>query len=184
MDSSIWNKPFTPLSFSRRVEYDAGSSCDGLVNLTPHPLAVDFEDERDAKCGLSFNALTLPSHGVARVESERVVGIDLRSADSIALWVPDCLVPVSVQAYRYGATVKVTLAAGEEVEIGKTPYFAPVEPAPEGLWQRAQGPRIYFVVSLLTGVVLRGHPNLLVPGPEIRDGEGRIIGCRNLRRVV
>lgn len=165
---AVWHGGFTPFSTSGAVEWDAGFSCDVLVNLTPHPVTVDFGSQQK---------ITIPSHGKARLETEEVPTERAELAD----WVPDCLVPVSAPAVRYGR-VDGDLPSALPDGLHYTVPFAQAAP---GLFQRREGPRVWFVVSTLTALALRGQrKDVLAPGPEIRDTDGRIVACRGLVRVL
>lgn len=47
----------------------------------------------------------------------------------------------------------------------------------------APKPGVYLVVSLLTAQAAPDRPDLLVPVGQVRDGQGRIVGCRGLGRL-
>ncbi len=51
----------------------------------------------------------------------------------------------------------------------------------EGLPQPEAGTR--YVVSRLVAEACRDRRDLLIPGPGIRDDQGRIVGCRGLARI-
>lgn len=57
-----------------------------------------------------------------------------------------------------------------------------VEGLPEQEGRDAFHPDTYYVVSLITGLMMAssGRTDLLTPGPEIRDDKGVIIGCKGL----
>lgn len=158
----IWELDYTGLSPSGAVELDMGDCCDAVVNLTPHPLNIDFSSFR----------LHVPVHGKppARVEAKEAPEQRVR----LCLWVPDCLVGHHAPAYEYSSAVIGLPPAPPDGEFYRSVMF-----------RAGQSPRIWFVVSLLTALALRGtRHDILVPGEEVRDYDGRIIGCKGLRRVV
>ena len=42
---------------------------------------------------------------------------------------------------------------------------------------------VYYVVSRITAEAVRDRRDLLIPGKQIRDENGRIIGCETLSRL-
>lgn len=44
-------------------------------------------------------------------------------------------------------------------------------------------PEVYLVVSRLVAAACPERKDLLIPGPLVRDDEGRVIGCRGLSRL-
>lgn len=204
--TTLYHGPYTPISASGRVEWDAGQPCDVLVNLTPHPLVVvglpgpederaraalaradQLRRERPGKYGpvktiagtdvQSGGALVVPSHGAIRLRETP----QLSGAVNLTGWVPDCLAGYEATPVAYSepeGDLPPALAGGEQ-------YRLPLEPAAPGLWPRTQGAPVWFVVSLLTAVALADQRrDVLTTGPELRDESGRILGCVGLRRVV
>ena len=47
----------------------------------------------------------------------------------------------------------------------------------------APHPGVVYVVPSTTALALIGRKDIFVPGAPIRDGTGRIIGCRGLHRI-
>lgn len=68
-----------------------------------------------------------------------------------------------------------TVDAGEldGIRLTRTEYGNP-----EGLPEEADG--VYYIVSAMVKSALPGRPDLLVSAEQVRDSEGRIIGCRSL----
>lgn len=68
-----------------------------------------------------------------------------------------------------------TVDAGEldGIRLSKTEYGNP-----EGLPEMAND--VYYIVSAMVKNALPGRSDLLVPAEQVRDSEGRIIGCRSL----
>ena len=52
-----------------------------------------------------------------------------------------------------------------------------VEGLPESL------PGAFYIVSRLVASAASGRDDLLVPGPLVRDDQGRVIGCKGLSRL-
>lgn len=52
-----------------------------------------------------------------------------------------------------------------------------VEGLPESL------PGAFYIVSRLVASAATGRDDLLVPGPLVRDDQGRVIGCKGLSRL-
>ena len=52
-----------------------------------------------------------------------------------------------------------------------------VEGLPESL------PGAFYVVSRLVASAASGRDDLLVPGPLVRDDQGRVVGCKGLSRL-
>lgn len=50
----------------------------------------------------------------------------------------------------------------------------------EGLPPEKEG--VYYIVSRIVANAASSRTDLLVPGQQVRDEEGRIIGCRSLSR--
>lgn len=78
--------------------------------------------------------------------------------------------------------------------------FGAVDGLPEPRWTAAEGsgygtrnagpgrrPAVYYVVSMVVALVARAQgralDDLLVPGQQVRDVHGRVIGCRSLARA-
>lgn len=68
-----------------------------------------------------------------------------------------------------------TVDAGEldGIRLTRTEYGNP-----EGLPEMAND--VYYIVSAMVKNALPGRSDLLVPAEQVRDSEGRIIGCRSL----
>lgn len=52
--------------------------------------------------------------------------------------------------------------------------FGPVEGLPDGV------PGLVFIVSALVRAAMPGRRDLASPGDQVRDADGRVVGCRNL----
>lgn len=134
-----------------------------FVNLTPHPLTV--------RLGEGYEKTLPPSGQVARVvehESGQHEGLflDLYDLDYCGGDTPGPAVP--------------QVAFGPEVE--GLPPAVPLEN------EHGERVRVYYVVSLLTALMLRAagkmRPDILIPGKEVRDAQGRIVACQGLRRLA
>jgi hypothetical protein len=64
--------------------------------------------------------------------------------------------------------------------LTRTEYGAPVLVTPEGekpLPAPEEG--VWFIVSAMAKAALPGRQDLLVPAEQVRDDQGRVIGCRS-----
>ena len=83
--------------------------------------------------------------------------------------------PLRLKETRRGSR---TIAVGEvAVEIEEVSYAEPSTALPE--------PRegVLYFVSMLTALSLRDREDLVFPLSVVRDGDGRIIGCRSFGRI-
>jgi hypothetical protein len=64
---------------------------------------------------------------------------------------------------------------GDEIGVTRT-EFGQVE----GLPPREEG--VIFVVAGMTLAAIEDRPDVFAPGPLVRDGQGRVVGCRGLRQ--
>lgn len=86
-------------------------------------------------------------------------------------------IPPSGAIARVTSTTKVVdviTVEGVEVDVVET-VFGEVQ----GLPEYREG--VYIVVSALVRIA-SGRPDLLSPGEQTRDKEGRVTGCKNLTR--
>ena len=65
---------------------------------------------------------------------------------------------------------------GIEIDIMKKSFLEP-----EGLPEPKEG--TIFIVSALVAGAVKDRDDLVVPNDTIRDGEGRIVGCKNLAKI-
>jgi hypothetical protein len=134
-----------------------GNMPDAVVNLTPHPLVYQPEINGHAQT----DSITIPSHGVARIEEISEPGSPLCG------WVPDCTGAFPVKDVNFGRIVGLpepsTLAHGER--------------------------RVYFVVSLVTALALRAsgstRTDVLYPADQVRAPGGSVTSAfRTFGRVL
>jgi hypothetical protein len=86
---------------------------------------------------------------------------------------PSGIVPRARTTQR---TIGHVLVEGVEVPVAQTAYGEVYDmPEPQ--------PDTWLVVSLIVAQACPGRADLLIPGEAIRDGAGRIVGCRGLARV-
>ncbi|HEU4525355.1 MAG TPA: hypothetical protein VFR62_10040, partial [Gemmatimonadales bacterium] len=134
----------------------------------------------------------VPSHGAVRLV-EAPAGRE--GNRTLSLWVPDCLAPETITAIRYGeVTGDLPRDLGtEEYQGSRDPIRGCESLLPDAVpytgtrpahYYTPGGHRVWFVVSLLTAMALRGREDVVTRGPEVRTTEGRIVGCFGLRRVV
>ncbi len=128
-----------------------------LINLTPHSITIIGQTD-----------LVIPSVGIARVET---------SSEPV-----DNLFVCGRHVLVNGTTT------GQVVTNGRL--------TDDGEWVESQSgyctlPEFYkgnvaFIVSLAVAShpSIRGRKDVLVPGEQVRDSEGRVIGCRSLSRVL
>jgi hypothetical protein len=128
-----------------------------LINLTPHNITI-----------IGPTDLVIPSVGIARVQTSS------EPVDNIFVCGRHVLVN--------GTT------AGRVVTNGRL--------SDEGEWVESKDgdctlPEIYkgnvaFIVSLAVAShpSIRGRKDVLVPGEQVRDDDGRVVGCRSLSRVL
>jgi hypothetical protein len=150
-----------------------------IVNLTPH-------------------AITIPDLPVSGME-ERAdwtlapSGTIARAAETIISAPPIGDIPTSYM--RYGAAEGIpeptwSYPPNPCDEPGAVPEgssFCLVCGAQDGHHAPPRAPAVYYVVSTLAAEAARHSgrtlADLLVPGQQIRDEAGRIVGCRSLARV-
>lgn len=87
--------------------------------------------------------------------------IRLKAETKFVKWVEPYDAGIKITCTNYGDPIIVD-AAGNE---------SPLRPAIEG---------DYLIVSQLVKSALPDRPDLLVPAELVRDGSGRIIGCKSL----
>lgn len=139
-----------------------------FINYTPHDIHVVISPEY---------TLTIPRTGIeARAQEQR---IECPSLPPAGLEVPaDETRDVAIPTYRtaFGA---VTVG---EPGSGGAPFPDPWEKPETGHPQEGT----YYLVSLVTAQALaasgRRMHDILTPGEAVRDGQGRIVGCRALVR--
>lgn len=66
--------------------------------------------------------------------------------------------------------------------LGPVPLYTVAYGAPKGLPEPQ--PNTYYIVSLLVAQACPERNDLLVPGPSIRDEEGRVVGCTGLAKYT
>ena len=64
----------------------------------------------------------------------------------------------------------------DNIKITKQ-FFGDVTDLPE------QEDGVYLIVSRLVAVAYPNRSDLLVPGPLVRDGEGKVVGCNGLSKI-
>lgn len=64
----------------------------------------------------------------------------------------------------------------DNIKITKQ-FFGDVTDLPE------QEDGVYLIVSRLVATACPNRSDLLVPGPLIRDGEGKVVGCNGLSKL-
>jgi hypothetical protein len=87
----------------------------------------------------------------------------------------------------------VTPSADLELDIGQIATcrvkYGAVEGLPPSDWTRGEDgwSGTYYVVSAMTASAVRAsgdfRDDLLCPGEVVRDGAGKVVGCRSLRRA-
>lgn len=80
-------------------------------------------------------------------------------------WVPRC-----------SSTEEVDGVIGGLIELTRQ-TLGEVEGLPDPI------PGAFYVVSRLVASAAAGRNDLLVPGPLVRDDQGRVIGCKGLSRI-
>lgn len=148
-----------------------------IVNLTPHPITIPVTLRPDlgpwtlAPSGVIARAteIATPAHPIGYIPTSRVSYGAVEGIPAIQ-WVAlphPCDVPGAVPDGS-----RFCLVCGAQ----DSHHPAPREVA------------VYYVVSSLAAQAAarsgRATDDLLVPGEQIRDDAGRIIGCRSLARVT
>ena len=77
-----------------------------------------------------------------------------------------------------GSSVRLSSKTVEVGKIGEIRLTETVYGNPEGLPEMAND--VYYIVSAMVKNALPGRSDLLVPAEQVRDSDGRIIGCRSL----
>ena len=88
----------------------------------------------------------------------------------------------------YGATINIE-PSGEVASFKQTERFAGILPGAIAVTRKTFGkveglpaaePNTNLVVSRLVAERVKDRTDVYVPGPLVRDEEGRIVGCRGL----
>ena len=77
-----------------------------------------------------------------------------------------------------GSSVRLSSKTVEVGKIGEIRLTETVYGNPEGLPEEKEG--TWYIVSALVKSALPCRHDLLVPAEQVRDSQGRIIGCRSL----
>jgi len=97
----------------------------------------------------------------------------------VVIYLPD---NTQIEIKPEGLVPRVDATDVEVRRIGGVPIlekeFGEVKDLPEP----CEG--VIFIVSSLVAQACRQRRDLVVPAHPVRDGEGRIIGCRGLARIV
>jgi len=105
------------------------------------------------------------------------------------------LTPHAIRVCRPDGSLIVEIPPSGHVVRVKTELRRDGAIGPVWMWREAMvdlvdlpppSPGIIYIVSKIVAVFARalGRSDLVVPGPLIRDSEGRVIGCVGLSRVV
>ena len=80
-----------------------------------------------------------------------------------------------------GAVARVAQSSDLVGEIAGIPVFQNSYGDVEGIPAPQDG--TVYIVSAMAAQAVRGRDDVLVPGPAVRDADGRIIGCNGLCRI-